>query len=120
VTTRTWVAAAIVLVPLVGYPLIAVAGGLPRFPNRAECEHGAVEGQPVDVVFGRYDDPRSAADAGDHVVAVGFKGTEAVPDGCGRWKVVLARVPSVEIGREIQKEAGTVDLDSTLELASSN
>jgi hypothetical protein len=34
--------------------------------------------------------------------------------------VVLARVPSVEIGREIQKEARTVDLDPTLELASSN
>lgn len=115
-TTRVWVAAAIVLVPLLGYPLVTLAGGAPRFPSRQECVRSAVEGQRVDVVFGRFDDPESAFDVRDDVVAVGFTGTEALPDGCGRWKVVLESVPSIEIAREIQMEAATVDLKPTLEL----
>jgi hypothetical protein len=78
----------------------------------------AVEGQHVDVVFGRFDDPESAVEARDRVVGVGFVGTDALGDGCGRWKVVLGGVPSLEIAREIQAEARTVDLDPTLELGS--
>ena len=117
-TTRVWLAVAIVLVPLLGYPLVTLAGGSPRFPSREECVRSAVEGQPVDVVFGRFGDPDSANETRDRVVGVGFIGTEALPDGCGRWKVVLESVPSVEIAREIQAEAATVDLRPTLELDS--
>ena len=109
---------AIVLVPLLGYPLVTLAGGSPRFPSRDECVRSPVEGQPVDVVFGRFDDPEVAAETSDRVVAVGFIGTEALPDGCGRWKVVLEGVPSLETAREIQAEAATVDLRPTLELGS--
>jgi hypothetical protein len=116
--SRAALAAVIVAVPLVGYPLVTVLGGSPRFPSRDECVRPAVEGQPVDVVFDRFDDPASAGDLRDRVVAVGFIGTEAVPDGCGRWKVVLERVPTLEIASEVQREAGTVDLAPTLELAS--
>ena len=117
-TARVSVAAAIVLVPLLGYPLVTLAGGSPRFPSRAECIHSAVEGASVDVVFGRFDDPRTADDERDRVVGAGFTGTEAVPDGCGRWKVVLESVPSLEIAREVQAEAGSVDLFPTFELGS--
>jgi hypothetical protein len=78
----------------------------------------AVEGQRVDVVFSRFGDPDSADELRDHVLAVGFRGTEAIPDGCGRWKVVLESVPSLEIAGEIQTEAGMVDLHPTLELSS--
>lgn len=117
-TARVWVAVAIVLVPLLGYPLVTLAGGSPRFPSRQECVRSPVEGQPVDVVFGRFDDPELAAETRDRVVADGFIGTEALPDGCGRWRVVLEGVPSLEIAREIQTEAATVDLRPTLELGS--
>ena len=115
-TPRVWAAVAIVLVPLLGYPLVTLAGGSPRFPSRQECVRPAVEGQRVDVVFGRFDDPESAVDLRDHVLAVGFSGTEALADGCGRWRVVLESVPSIEIAHEVQKEAETVDLTPTLEL----
>jgi hypothetical protein len=112
------VASAIVLVPLVGYPLVTLASGPPRFPGPDECAPEAIEGQPVDLVFGRFDDPVTAATFRDRVLEVGFEGTEMIPDGCGRWKVVLANVPSVAIAREVQAEAATVDLAPTLELGS--
>ncbi len=119
-TGRVALAAAIVLVPLIGYPLATLAGGSPRFPTRDECARSAIEGKPVDVVFGHFDDPETAGTTRDQVVAVGFKGTDVLPDGCGRWKVVLENVPSLEVAREIQREAGTVDLHPTLELAAGN
>ena len=117
-TARVWVASAIVLVPLLGYPLVTLAGGSPRFPSPAECVRPAVEGQPVAVVYGRFDRPDDAAEFRDRVVGVGFQGTEVLFDGCGRWKVVLEDVPSVDIAREIEEEAATVDLEPTLELDS--
>jgi hypothetical protein len=116
--SRTTAAAVlIVVVPLVVYPMWSMAGGSPRFPSRDECIRSVVEGEPVDLVYGRYDDPESAAAARDRVVAVGFTGTEVLFDGCGRWKVVLEGVPSVDIAREIQSEAATVGLHPTLERA---
>lgn len=117
-TGRMWLAVAIVAAAALVYPLVMLAGGAPRFPTRDECIRPAVDGQPVDVVFDRFDDPLSAAELVDRVVSVGFTGTESLGDGCGRWKVVLEGVPSVEVAREIQSEARTVDLDPTLELAS--
>jgi hypothetical protein len=115
---RVLLVVGIVAVPLLAYPLVSVTGGVPRFPTRGECVHAPVDGQPVDVVWGRYDDPRDATEFRAHVVGVGFLGTEALPDGCGRWKVVLEDVPSLEVGREIAREAEAVDLHPTLELAS--
>ena len=115
---RFAVAAAVVLVPLLGYPLVTLAGGSPHFPGHDKCVRPAVEGQAVDVVFGRFDHPDAAADFLERVVGVGFVGTQVRGDGCGRWKVALENVPSVEIGREVQEEAATVDLEPTLELDS--
>ena len=117
-STRGWVAVGIVLVPLLAYPLVTLAGGSPRFPSRQECERPPVDGQPVDVVFGRVDDPVAAVKFAERVVSVGFVGTEALADGCGRWKVVLVSVPGLDVAREIQEEARTVDLEPTLELGS--
>lgn len=113
---RRRLAVAIVIVPLVAYAAATLAGGAPRFPSQDECVRAPVDGQPVDVVYGRLDDPSSAAELRDRVVAVGFIGVEAQPDGCGRWEVVLEGVPSLEIAREVQREAQTVDLAPTLEL----
>lgn len=115
---RLWIVVAVVLVPLLAYPLATLAGGEPRWPSRAECVHRVVEGRPVAVVFGRVDDPLAADELRDRVLAVGFKGTKAVADGCGRWKVVLDGVPTVTVGRGILAEAQTVRLRPTLELDS--
>ena len=117
-TGRLWAAVVVVLVPLLAYPIVTLSGGAPRFPTRDECAHPAVEGAPVDIVYGRLDDPLEASRLRDRVVAVGFIGTEAVADGCGRWKVVLENVPSLEVAREVQEEAKGVDLSPTLELGS--
>jgi hypothetical protein len=108
----------VVAVPLVAYPLLAFADGSPRFPSPVECVHPAVEGEPADVVFGRYDDPVTADSVREKVVSVGFVGTESLGDGCGRWKVVLEDVPTVDIAREVQAEAATVELATTLERSS--
>lgn len=117
-TRRAWLALAIVAVPLAGYVLVSVSDGAPRFPTRDECVRVPVEGQAVDVVFGRFDDIPSADELQHQVVSVGFAGVEVEADGCGRWKVVLANVPSIETAREVQKEAESVDLAPKLERAS--
>ena len=119
-SNRIWIVAVIVAVPLVAYPLVGLAGGAPRFPTRSECVHAAVEGQPIAVVFGRTDDPLSAMALRDRALEVGFTGTESVPDGCGRWKVLVGGVPSIAVGREVVDEARTVGLAPTLEVDSGN
>jgi hypothetical protein len=118
VSARIWLVVAIAITPLLVYPIVSVAGGGPRFPARAECIQPAVEGRQVDVVWGRFDDSMEADALRERVVAVGFVGTEALPDGCGRWKVELDGVPSIEVAQEVQKEAASVDLRPTLELDS--
>lgn len=115
---RVGAAVAIVVVPFVAYVVLSLSDGAPRFPTRGECIRPPVEGQAVGVVFGRTDDPISAAELRDRAVSVGFLGVESVPDGCGRWKVVLEGVPDVEIAREVQQEAASVDLDTSLERGS--
>ena len=112
---RVGLAAAIVVVPLLVYPAVTMASGFPRFPTRDECVRPAVEGEPVDVVYGRFDSRVEAAELLERVLTVGFTGTETLFDACGRWKVVLEGVPSLEIARGVQEEAATVDLEPTLE-----
>jgi hypothetical protein len=109
----------IVAVPLLGYPLALVAtGGLPRFPTHAAaCAPAPVGGQKVDVVFGRFDSLDEALPLRDQALGFGFQGTEAVPDGCGRVVVRLHGIESIEVGKEIQAEASTVDLHPRLELS---
>lgn len=117
-TARAWLVVGIVSVPLLVYPIVSAVGGTPRFPTRAECVRPAVEGQQVDVVWGRSSALTEAEALRGRVVAVGFVGTDVLPDGCGRWKVVLESLPNIEIAREVVKEAETVDLHPTLELDS--
>lgn len=108
-------AVAAVVIPALAYPAFTLAGGAPPFPTRDECARPPIEGQPVDVVFGRFDHPDEAAARRDRALEVGFIGTEALPDGCGRWIAVLQDVPTRELGEEIQRQARSVDLDPMLE-----
>jgi hypothetical protein len=116
-TRRVWLAAAIVAVPFVIYVGSTLADGAPRFPTRAECIHPAVEGRPVDLVYGRVDSPVLADDLRDRVLSVGFTGTEVLGDGCGRWKVVLENIPSIAVASQVRVEAMNAGFTPTLELA---
>ena len=116
-TRRLVLVVAIVAIPLVVYPLVTVAGGSPRFPDRTECVRGVVEGSPVDIVYGRLDSPADAEELRDRVVDTGFTGTEVLPDGCGRWKVVYENVPSLDVAEQVQEEARKAGFEPTLERA---
>ena len=115
-TQRVWLAVAIVVVPFVLYVGSTLAEGAPRFPTRAECVHRAVEGQPVDLVYGRFDSPARADHLRDRVVSVGFTGTDVLGDGCGRWKVVLESIPSIAVASQVRAEAVKAGFAPELEL----
>ena len=63
-----------------------------RFPTRDDCARPAVAGQPVDIVYGRFDSPLPATIC-SVVLAVGFTGTESLLDGAaaGRWSTRTLR-----------------------------
>jgi hypothetical protein len=117
VTRRLALVVAIVVVPLLVYPLVTVAGGGPRFPKHSECAHAVVEGSPVDIVYGRFDSPVEADELRDRVVATGFTGTEVLADGCGLWKVVYENVPSLDVAEQVQENARKAGFEATLERA---
>ena len=112
------VAAAIVAVPLVGYPLLVTADGA-RFPSRDDCIRVAApteEGE-LDLVFGRRDTPNDAETLLQQVRAVGYVGAEVRRDGCGgRWIVLYDGIESYEQGLESRAEARRAGLDAELEL----
>ena len=81
----TFVAAVIVVVVLLGYPLGTLAGGAPRFPSRGECARPATTDDPsLEVVYGRFDDRLAAETLLAEITGVGFIGAELELDGCGR------------------------------------
>ena len=114
--TRTTVAVAVIAMAVVAYPAITVAGGVPAFPNPEDCMRAPVEGQPARVVFGYADTYPEAIVLRDRALDLGFEGTEAAQDGCGRLRVSVDGVQSIAIGEELVSEARAVDLDPTLEL----
>ena len=108
---------AIVIAAALLYPLVVLAGGAPRFPDRGECVHPAKEGADLEAVFGRYAERGAANAVLQRVLKVGFKGSEIERDGCGSFKVVVHGIPTVAVGRELLAEARTVGLHATLENA---
>lgn len=116
-TRRHALVVAIVVLPLLLYPLVTIAGGAPRFPDRSECVRAAVEGSPVDIVYGRFDSLADAEDLRTRVVATGFTGTDVLSDGCGRFKVVYENVASVDVAQQVQEEARKAGFESMLEHA---
>ena len=99
-TVRVGVAVAIVLVPLLGYPLVTLAGGSPRFPSEEECGRLATDDDPsFDVVYARLRRPvRPRRHCSIASLAIGFTGAELELDGCGRWKVFYDSIDSLEQG----------------------
>ncbi len=101
----------------VAYPLAVLAGGAPRFPSRDDCVRPALHDGDIEAVFGRFDSELEAALVRDRALSVGFQGTAVEGDGCGRVKVVLHGIPTLEVGREFAAQARSVGFDVTLEQA---
>jgi hypothetical protein len=100
-------AVAIVVLPLVGYPLVVLADGA-RFPSVEDCVHVATPDASgdLDLVFGRRDTPQEAEELLERVRAVGYPDAELRGDGgCGRWVVFYDGITSYEQGVESRAEA---------------
>ena len=112
-------AAAIVVVPLVGYPAAVLAGGGARFPSSEDCVHVAQPGATgdLDLVFGRRDTPAEADALLAQVQKVGYVDAQVQGDGCLRWKVVYTGIESYEQGASSAAEARGAGLQAQIEIA---
>jgi hypothetical protein len=106
----------VVAVAALGYPLAVLTfAGLPDFPSRDDCVLAPTGEGEFQVVFGYRDSELEATKLRDRALAVGFEGTEVARNSCGRVKVFVDDVPSVDIGEEVIRQARTVGLEPTLE-----
>jgi hypothetical protein len=113
---RIGLAAAIVVVPLLAYPVVAVAGGAPRFPARDECSRPATADAPdLEVVYGRFDDPREADELLARLTATGFIGAGTEFDACGRWKVSYDAIDSLQQGDALAAEVRKAGFEAQVE-----
>jgi hypothetical protein len=110
-------AAAIVAVPLVGYPLVVGADGAP-FHSPDDCVRIAApnETAELDLVFGRRDTMAEAEELLERVKGVGYVDAEMRLDGCGRWEVLYDGITSYPQGLESRAEARGAGLEAELEI----
>lgn len=106
----------VVAVAALGYPLAVLTfAGPPDFPSRDDCVLAPTGEGEYQVVFGYRDSELEATELRDRALAVGFEGTEVARNSCGRVKVFVDDVPSVDVGEEVIRQARTVGLEPTLE-----
>ncbi|HUG65797.1 MAG TPA: hypothetical protein VMK83_11315 [Gaiellaceae bacterium] len=111
----TWVA---VLALVLAYPAyVLVREGVPSFPSRDDCVKPATTGGDIDAVFGYFDTEHEAVVVRDRALEVGFIGTEMAWNGCGRVRVAVGGIPTLEVGREFAEQARGVGFEVTLEQA---
>jgi hypothetical protein len=107
-----------VAVPLVAYPWVVVAGGLPTFPgDRDECARVATRDEQgaAELVFGHLASVREAEALHERLVAAGFT-VWVEPDGCGFWKVTDDTFGSLAEGAALAVKARTAGFRARLEL----
>ena len=117
--TRSWariLAAAIIVVPLLAYPLVAAGGA--RFPSTDDCVRLASEGETgeLDLVFGRRDTVAEAEALLEQVRGVGYVDAELQGDGCLRWKVLYDGIESYAQGASSAEQANGAGLEAWLEI----
>ena len=116
-STARILAAAIIVVPLLAYPLVVAADGA-RFPSRDDCVQVAAEGETaeLDLVFGRRDTVAQADELLEKVRGVGYVDAEVRGDGCTRWKVIYDGIEFYEQGASSLAEARGAGLEAWLEV----
>lgn len=115
-TSRVAIAAAVVMVPVLSYPLATITGGAPRFPSRTECARPAhPNDENMEVVYGRLASPLAARELRERVVGLGFVGTEVGVDACGLWKVRYDSLDAFDQGQALVEEARRAGLEARLE-----
>lgn len=114
IRAAAWIAVAAVVL---AYPFANLAGGAPRFPTREECGNPATRDGEIDAVFGYVSTEQEALVLRDRALEVGFVGTDFAWNGCGRIRVFVPGIPTLEVGREFVEQARSVDFDVTLEQA---
>lgn len=107
----------ILLLVALAYPLVSVAGGAPGFPSRDDCVRPARSDGDIEAVFGYRESELEARALRDRALAVGFVGTESERDACGRARVFLRGIPTLEVGREFVEQARAAGFEVTLEQA---
>jgi hypothetical protein len=112
--SSVWLAVAVLVL---AYPALVLVSGAPTFPSRDDCVRPATTDGEIDAVFGYFDTERDAVAMRDRALEVGFVGTELAWNGCGRVRVAVAGIPTLEVGREFAEQARGVGLDVTLEQA---
>ena len=100
------------------YPALVLAtGGTPTFPSRDECVRPATTDGDIDAVFGYFDTEREATELRDRALAIGFIGTEATWNGCGRVRVAVGGIPTLAVGADFVEQARDAGFEVTLEQA---
>jgi hypothetical protein len=115
----TLVTAAVVLVPLLGYPLVVLASGSSSFPGgRGECARAATgDGAgEIELVSAHLDSIPDAEGLRDRLVALGFSNMQVKADGCGWWKVTNDGIDSYAQGQSAAEEVRRAGFDARLEL----
>ena len=112
-------AAAIVVVPLVGYPAMVLVDGGPRFPSAEDCVHLAAPGEserprPRVRPPGHAGRRRSSCSPKSSTSATSTPRCEE--DGCLRWKVLYKGITSYAQGASSAAEARRAGLDARLEI----
>jgi hypothetical protein len=110
-------AAAIVVIPLIGYPLAVGAVGAP-FHSQDDCVRIASPNgtDALDLVFGRRDTAAEAQELLERVQGVGYVDAEMRLDGCGRWEVLYDGITSYPQGLESRTEARGAGLEAEIEV----
>jgi hypothetical protein len=106
----------VVLAAGLAYPLIALAGGAPRFPSVQDCVHPATRDAEVMLVYGYFDSVVRAGELRDRLRGLGYEHAEVQGDGgCGRVRVVVRGYPDLAGADDAVAEAGRVGLHPTVE-----
>jgi hypothetical protein len=110
------VTAAIVLGPLLAFPLVVMADGAPPFPSRDDCTRPATgDAADLEVVYGRLDSPVAGQELLDRVLGTGFIGAEMALDACGRWKVSYDAIDTFAQGQGLVEQAREAGFEPRVE-----
>jgi hypothetical protein len=100
---------------LVGYSGHGLPGALPRFPSSADCVDAPAPGEKVRVVVGYARSYPRARDLRRRATRAGLPNVGMEQDGCGRVRVFVERLATVDVGQRFVAMAHAAGLGPTLE-----